>query len=59
MKQSTRNKVEGTIHEAQGKVKTKVGQATNNPRLEAEGQVEKMRGKAQEKFGQLEKPVGK
>ena len=59
MQQSIKDQVEGTIHEVKGEVKTKVGQATKNPRLEAEGQVEKMRGKAQKKFGQLEKAVGK
>jgi len=59
MKQSIKDKVEGTIHEVKGEVKTKVGQATKNPRLEAGGRIEKMRGKAQKKFGQLEKAAGK
>jgi len=42
-----------------GKVKEKVGRATNNPDLEAEGQVEKIGGKVQKKIGQVEKVLGK
>jgi uncharacterized protein YjbJ (UPF0337 family) len=38
-----------------GKVKEKVGRATNNPDLETEGQGEKTRGKIQKKIGQVEK----
>jgi uncharacterized protein YjbJ (UPF0337 family) len=41
MKQSTKDKAKGKFHEVKGKVKEKVGRATNNPDLETEGQVEK------------------
>jgi len=58
MKQSTKDKARGKFHEVKGKVKEKVGRATNNPDLEAEGQVEKIRGKVQEKIGQVEKTLG-
>jgi len=58
MKQSTEDKAKGTFHEVKGKVKEKVGRATNNPDLEAEGQVEKTGGKIQKKIGQLEKFLG-
>jgi uncharacterized protein YjbJ (UPF0337 family) len=58
MKQSTKDKAKGTFHEVKGKVKEKVGQATNNPDLEAEGQVEKIGGKVQKKIGQVEKVLG-
>ena len=58
MKQSTEDKAKGTFHEVKGKVKEKVGQATNNPDLEAEGKVEKIRGKVQKKIGQVEKVLG-
>src|ERR1700689_2074903 len=37
MKQSSKDQTEGTIHELKGKVKEKVGRATNNPNLENEG----------------------
>jgi uncharacterized protein YjbJ (UPF0337 family) len=58
MKPSTKNKARGTLHEVKGKVKEKVGRATNNPDLEAEGQVEQIRGKVQKKIGQVEKGLG-
>ena len=59
MKPSTKDKAQGTFHEVKGKVKEKVGRATNNPDLEAEGQVEKIGGKVQKKIGQVEKLLGK
>jgi uncharacterized protein YjbJ (UPF0337 family) len=55
MKQSTKDKAKGTFHEVKGKVKEKVGRATNNPDLEAKGQVEEIGGKVQKKIGQVEK----
>jgi uncharacterized protein YjbJ (UPF0337 family) len=58
MKPSTKDQVEGTAHELKGKVKEKVGHATNNPNLEAEGQDEKVAGKVQKKVGQVEKVLG-
>jgi uncharacterized protein YjbJ (UPF0337 family) len=59
MKQSTKDKAKGKFHEVKGKVKEKVGRATNNPDVEAEGQVEKIGGKIQKKIGQVEKGLGK
>ncbi|MDO8477260.1 MAG: CsbD family protein [Candidatus Rokubacteria bacterium] len=58
MKPSTKDKAQGTFHEVKGKVKEKVGRATNNPELEAEGQVEKIAGKVQKKIGQVKKVLG-
>jgi uncharacterized protein YjbJ (UPF0337 family) len=55
MKPSTTDRAKGTFHEVKGKVKEKVGRATNNPDLEADGQVEKIAGKVQKKIGQVEK----
>jgi uncharacterized protein YjbJ (UPF0337 family) len=59
MKSSTKDKAQGTFHEVKGKVKEKVGQATNNPDLEAEGQVEKLTGKVEKKVGQVKKVLGR
>jgi uncharacterized protein YjbJ (UPF0337 family) len=42
-----------------GKVKEKVGRATNDPDLEGEGQGEEIAGKVQKKIGQVEKVFGK
>jgi uncharacterized protein YjbJ (UPF0337 family) len=55
MKPSTKDTAKGKAHEVKGKIKEKIGKATNNPRLEAEGQDEKLRGKIQKKIGQVEK----
>jgi uncharacterized protein YjbJ (UPF0337 family) len=58
MKPSTKDKAKGTFHEVKGKVKEKVGRATNDPALEAEGQIEQTRGKIQKKIGQVKKGLG-
>jgi len=42
-----------------GKVKERVGRATNNPDLEAEGKVEHTAGKVEKKVGQIEKVLEK
>jgi uncharacterized protein YjbJ (UPF0337 family) len=59
MQSSTKDKAKGKFHEVKGKVKEKVGRATNDPDLEAEGQIEKLGGKIQKKIGQVEKVLGK
>jgi len=58
MKSSTKDKAQGTFHEVKGKVKEKVGRATNNPDLEVEGQVEQIAGKVQKKIGEVKKVLG-
>ena len=55
MKDSTKDKVEGALHDAKGSVKEKIGRATNNPNLEAEGQGDKVGGKIQKKVGDIKK----
>jgi uncharacterized protein YjbJ (UPF0337 family) len=59
MKDSTKDKIEGTAHELKGKIKEKTGQVTNNPALEDEGTAEKIDGKVQKKVGDIEKVVEK
>ena len=59
MKSSTKDKVQGTMHQAKGKVKEMAGVITDNPKLEAKGKAEKVAGKAQEKVGQVKKVLGK
>jgi uncharacterized protein YjbJ (UPF0337 family) len=58
MKSSTRDKVEGKMHQVKGKIKETIGKAVNNHELEAEGSVEKIAGKAQEKIGELKGVAG-
>jgi uncharacterized protein YjbJ (UPF0337 family) len=53
-----KDKVEGTFHEAKGKVKEVAGEITDNPNLEAKGKSEKIAGKVQEKIGQVKKVLG-
>jgi uncharacterized protein YjbJ (UPF0337 family) len=55
MKPSTKDQIQGKLHELKGKVKEQAGKATNDPDLTAEGQVEKVAGKVQKKVGQIEK----
>jgi uncharacterized protein YjbJ (UPF0337 family) len=55
MKSSTEDQVEGKLHKAKGEIKETIGDATNNPDLEAEGTIEKIEGRAQEKKGQVKK----
>ena len=55
MDQSTKDQIEGNVHEAKGTIKEKVGQVTDNPNLTVEGQKEKFAGLVQEKVAQIEK----
>ena len=59
MDDSTKDKVEGALHQAKGAVKEKIGHATNNPDLEDEGTAEKVGGKVQKKVGDVEKVLEK
>ncbi|HMD76650.1 MAG TPA: CsbD family protein [Terracidiphilus sp.] len=54
MNQSTKDQIEGAIHEAKGKVKETAGQVLGNPDLELEGIAENFGGKVQKKVGQIE-----
>ncbi|MGA2133586.1 MAG: CsbD family protein [Bryobacteraceae bacterium] len=55
MTPSTKDEMQGKLHEVKGKVKEKAGHAIGNPDLEAEGQSENLAGKVQKKVGQVEK----
>ena len=59
MDNSTKDKIEGTVHDVKGKVKEKIGQIINDPDLEAEGTGEKIGGKIQKKVGDIEKVLEK
>jgi uncharacterized protein YjbJ (UPF0337 family) len=59
MAQSTKDRIEGSIHELKGKVKEKAGQVSKNPNLEAEGSDEKLGGTVQRKIGEIEKVLEK
>ena len=55
MKPSSKDQAAGKFHEAKGKVKEKLGRATDNPQMENEGQNEHAAGKVRGKIGQVEK----
>jgi uncharacterized protein YjbJ (UPF0337 family) len=59
MPNSTRQQLEGKLHEVKGDAKEKAGELTNDPALEGEGRTEKIAGTVQKKLGELEKLVGK
>jgi len=59
MKSSARDKVEGTLHQAKGKIKKAIGDATGDQPLQDEGTIEHAQGKVQEKVGDIKKVVGK
>ena len=59
MKSSTRDQVEGALHEMKGKAKQVVGKLSDNPKLQAEGAMEKLGGIVQGKVGQVKKVLGK
>ncbi len=55
MKDSTKDKLAGKVHQLKGSIKEKVGRAKNDPALENEGSDEKASGKIQKKIGDIEK----
>ena len=59
MKSSTRDKLEGNLHKAKGKIKEVAGKIVADPELEADGKSESVAGKIQEKIGDIKKVVGK
>ncbi len=59
MESSTKDQIQGDLHELRGKLKEKTGQVTNNRNLADEGQKEKVAGKVQKKVGQIEEVLEK
>jgi uncharacterized protein YjbJ (UPF0337 family) len=55
MKDSTKDQVGGSVHEAKGKIKEQAGKLMNDPNLQNRGTDEKVAGKIQKKVGQVEK----
>ncbi len=59
MKNSTKDQVEGKLHEVKGAAKEIIGIVSDNKTLKEEGTDEKIAGKVQGKIGQVEKVLGK
>lgn len=54
-----KDEVKGKGKQIIGTIKDKVGEVTNNPKLEAEGEAENLEGKVQEKVGLVRRKAGK
>ena len=59
MTNSTRQQIEGDLHDAKGTAKEAEGKLKHDADLEAEGRTEKVAGIVQKRLGQLEKLIGK
>ena len=59
MNDSTKDQLQGAVHQEKGKLKEWAGKVTDNPKLQAEGVAEKVAGKVQKKAGEIEKVLGK
>jgi uncharacterized protein YjbJ (UPF0337 family) len=59
MENSTKQQLEGTMHETKGAAKEQIGKDTQNPELESEGRKEKVAGIVQKKLGEIEQLFGK
>lgn len=59
MPNSTKQELEGKLHETKGAAKEKVGELTHDPELESEGRTEKVAGIVQKTLGKIEKALGK
>jgi uncharacterized protein YjbJ (UPF0337 family) len=59
MNDSAKDKIDGTVHEAKGKVKQEAGKLLGNKHMQAEGVVENTLGKAQKKVGDVEAELEK
>ena len=59
MLNSSKQELEGKLHEELGAAKQKAGEITNNPELESEGRTEKVAGIVQKTLGKVEKALGK
>jgi uncharacterized protein YjbJ (UPF0337 family) len=59
MLDSTKQQIEGKLHEAKGAAKEKAGELAKDPNLESEGRTEKIAGIVQNTLGKAEKLLGK
>lgn len=59
MNTSTKDRINGSFHEAKGTIKETVGKITNDRDLKAEGKAEKNAGKLQQRIGHAKEAVVK
>jgi uncharacterized protein YjbJ (UPF0337 family) len=59
MLNSSKQQLEGELHEEAGAAKQKAGEITHDPELESQGRTEKIAGIVQKTLGKVEKALGK
>jgi uncharacterized protein YjbJ (UPF0337 family) len=59
MLNSSKQQLEGKLHEELGAAKQKAGELANDKELESEGRTEKVAGIVQKTLGEIEKALGK
>jgi len=59
MKSSTRDGVEGNLHQVKGKIKEVTGKIIDSPELETEGKEENIAGKVQKKVADIKEVFNK
>lgn len=51
------DKLKATGNKLKGEVKEAIGNATDDPKLQAEGKADKLKSSAQEKFGEVKETI--
>ncbi|SHN23397.1 CsbD family protein [Gracilibacillus kekensis] len=46
------DKIKGAVSKAKGEAKDQIGNATNDPKMQAEGKLDKKKGKVQDNIGE-------
>ncbi len=59
MKDSTKDKIQGSSTDLKGKAKEAAGRVTGNQNLQDEGRADQVAGKVQKKVGDVEKVFNK
>jgi uncharacterized protein YjbJ (UPF0337 family) len=59
MAESTKDRIEGKLHQVTGDAKEKAGELLDNAEMAAEGRDESLAGSIQQKIGEIKKVFGK
>lgn len=54
----SKSEIKGKGKQVKGSIKDKIGEVTNNPRLEARGKADRLEGQVQQKVGKARRRVG-
>ncbi|MGP8122903.1 MAG: CsbD family protein [Xanthobacteraceae bacterium] len=56
---STTDKIKGTVNEGAGKVKQRIGEAVDSPKLQSEGALQEAKGDGQQAIGDAKEAMKK